>query len=159
MGKKIKDCLFGGIFIVVGLCMFIFSGAATKNQEEFNKNAKKTDAYVESADSREVKERYKRNGKTRYRYKTEYIADVTYEANGNVYKNVRIESDDTSFAKGENIIIYYNSKKPTEIRLDLYNVSGTKTIMRIMGVIFALAGLLAVRNSIKGETPNIVIGG
>lgn len=159
MWKKIKDCLFCGIFVVVGLLLIVFSRTFTEDDNEFKNKARKTKAYVESTDYNEYRKSYRSNGKTRHRTEREYIAYVTFEANGNKYENVRVVSKRKACEEGKNVTIYYNRESPRQARLELPDPEGTDTMTIFIGIVFILAGALGIRNTIKGEIPHIEIGG
>lgn len=56
------------------------------------RKCKKTTATVSDVQKETVRERYKRNGRTKYRTKTRYIAYLNYEVNGVSYSNVELSS-------------------------------------------------------------------
>lgn len=159
--EKFKKIIVGLVFVGVGLLIIYLGGVMEKEQKEFKKNARKTTAYVEDVKTETERKRYRRNGRTKYRTETKYIAYVSYEVDGRQYTNVRLESGASGFSEGSNITIYYNSKKPNDIATNIPNPAGTKTMMTILGLVFVGAGALLLYNEIKnnGGIPSITIGG
>ena len=149
MKNKVSNIFCGILLCVIGLFVITSGSSAEKEQKEFNKNAKKTTAIVSDVQKETIRERYKRNGKTRYRTKTEYTAYLNYEVNGVNYSNVKLESGASNLSDGQSVVIYYNSKQPREIALKLSDPGTVKTSMTIVGFVFLIPGAWMIFKAVK----------
>lgn len=149
MQNKVSNIFCGILLCVVGFFVITSGNTAGKEQKEFNKNAKKTTATVSDVQKETVRERYKRNGRTKYRTKTRYIAYLNYEVNGVSYSNVELSSGASNLSEGRSVVIYYNSKKPREIALNLSDPGTVKTSMTLVGLVFLVPGAWILFKAIK----------
>ncbi|MCI8667979.1 MAG: DUF3592 domain-containing protein [Lachnospiraceae bacterium] len=99
--KKYVTLIFGVISIALALFIHFRNNA-------FFKNAEKTNAYISRIES----ERYRRNGKTKYRH----TAYVTYEVNGVRYEDIELDYYSFDMMHGQTITIYYKPNNPKVIK-------------------------------------------
>ena len=121
------------------------------SEEEFIKNAKKTVAHVNDVKQETTREKYRKKGKTKYRTVTKHYAYLTFEADGIKYTNARVRAD--NLVKNQNVEIYYNSKDPSNVMLELPNPGSSGLIMTLFGLVFVVIGGLLVFSYFKNREP------
>lgn len=146
-----KSPLGGILFAIIGIFIIFSGNSIKKEQEEFIKNAKTATAQVTDVRSEQVRKSYRSNGKTKYKTVTEHYAYLTFEADGIKYTNARVKAD--NLVRNQSVEIYYNSKNPANVMLELPNPENSGLVMTLFGLVFVGIGGVIVFLYFKNREP------
>ncbi|MBQ6066237.1 MAG: DUF3592 domain-containing protein [Clostridia bacterium] len=130
--RKIFNIVFPIVFVVAGIFVVILGIGKLRNKDTFDAS---TTAVI-SGIEREWKGTDS-DGFDEY----DYTVYINYEVDGKKYENVEYPGYNSSMKTGDELEIKYESANPENI--SEANITGSATIMIVMGAVFALVGIVS----------------
>ena len=145
--KRVFFVFFFCIFAISGIALIIFGINQKNADEEFIKNSKTAQATIT-----DINTRITGSGNDR---RTEHDVFVSFYVDGKKYES-QINSYYAGMHVGNRIKVYYNPKDPDDF-ISGSDVNGN-AIPIIVGIIFALVGIIAIVTMIKNFfTKNVML--
>lgn len=135
--------IFSIAFMLVGVVIFLETDSDTVKKQEFNKNAKTVDATVTKV------ERQSTYSKVDSSTSTKYYVYLFYKVDGVIYNDEYFTTATNEYEEGEIITIYYDSKNPSNVSKELYNITSHRIMSKLIPGVFALVGVVGIVYAIK----------